>query len=240
MSQNETEFLNNYDRNAYVSPLATVDAAIFTFWQDDLYVLLTKRSEHPEKGRWALPGGFVDEQKDKALEDTVVRKLKEKAGVIAPYVEQLCTIGNKKRDVRGWSVTVVYTALIAHQTCQSHVENVSDVKWVTYTEAAKSKLAFDHAEILKLARERLKQKALYSIIPVYALPEEFTLPELQRLHEVLLDKPLQKKSFRRRIEKAELVEEAGQRAPNGKGRPSVVYRLKADARDHTFTRNLEY
>ena len=78
MSQTETEFLNNYDRNAYVSPLATVDAAIFTFWQDDLYVLLTKRSEHPEKGRWALPGGFVDEQKDKALEDTVVRSSKKK------------------------------------------------------------------------------------------------------------------------------------------------------------------
>ena len=69
---------------------------------------------------------------------------------------------------------------------------------------------------------------------------DWAVSELQRLHEVLLDKPLQKKSFRRRIEKAELVEEAGQRAPNGKGRPSVVYRLKADARDHTFTRNLEY
>ena len=240
MSQTEREFLKSYDRKAFDSPLVTVDAVIFTFWQEDLYVLLTQRSEHPAKGKWALPGGFVDEGKDKTLEDTVFRKLKEKTGVTAPFVEQLYTQGNKKRDSRGWSVTVAYTALIPHQDCQSHVENVSDVKWVAFSKAVSSKLAFDHNEILKGARERLKQKALYSIIPVYALPKEFTLPELQRLHEVLLDKPLQKKSFRRRIEQADLVEEAGQRAPNGKGRPSIVYRLKAGAREHTFTRNLEY
>jgi len=76
-------------------------------------------------------------------------------------------------------------------------------------------------------------------VPVYALPEEFTLPELQRLHEVLVDKPLQKKSFRRRIEQADLLEEVGQRTPVGKGRPSVVYRLKGDGGLHRFTRNLE-
>ena len=239
MAQSEAGFLANYDRKAFDTPLVTVDAVIFTFWQDDLYVLLTQRSSHPAHGQWALPGGFVDESKDTTLEDTVHRKLREKTGVDAPYVEQLITLGNQQRDARAWSVTVAYTALIAHQDCETHVDNVSDVKWIPYQQAVSRKLAFDHKILLKTARQRLKQKALYSIVPGYALPEEFTLPELQRLHEVLIDKPLQKKSFRRRIEQAELLEEAGQRAPQGKGRPSVVYRLRDHARGYTFTRNLE-
>lgn len=239
MTQTEAEFLDNYDRKAFDAPLMTIDAAIFTFWQDELYVLMTQRSDHPCIGLWALPGGFVDEAQDKTLEDTVYRKLREKTGVNAPYVEQLHTAGNSQRDPRGWSVTVAYTALMAHQSCQSHVDNVADVQWLPYKHVLALALAFDHKAILEQARERLKQKALYSIVPVYALPEEFTLPELQRLHEVLIDKSIQKKSFRRRIEQADLIEEAGQRAPQGKGRPSVVYRLKVDAKTHTFTRNLE-
>lgn len=239
MQLTETEFLEKYDRREYLSPLVTVDAAIFTFHNGELLVLLTKRSEHPEKDKWALPGGFVDEAKDSSLEETVQRKLKEKTGVNAPYVEQLMTVGNSKRDARGWSVTVVYTALVALQNCQSFVENISEVCWVSYSESLEMNIAFDHLEIMKSARERLKQKALYSMIPAYALPEEFTLPELQSCLEVLIDKPIQKKSFRRRIEQADLVEEIGQRAAVGKGRPSTIYRLKETAKNFTFIRNLE-
>lgn len=239
MSQTETDFIANYDRSAFTNPLVTVDAVIFTFLDSQLLVLLTERSEHPEKGKWALPGGFVDEQQDDNLEAAVQRKLKAKTGVSAPYIEQLMTVGNRKRDARGWSVTVVYSALVAYQDCQSYVDNVSDVQWVDYQSAIQKDLAFDHKTILESARERLKQKALYSIVPAYALPQEFSLPELQRLHEVLIDKPLQKKSFRRRIEQAELIEEVGQRAPKGKGRPSVIYRMKKGAKAHRFSRNLE-
>ena len=239
MQNTETEFLQEYDRTKYLSPLVTVDSAIFTFHNGKLLILLTKRSEYPEKDKWALPGGFVDETKDSSLEETVQRKLKEKTGVYAPYVEQLMTMGNSKRDARGWSVTVVYTALVALQNCQSFVENVAEACWKTYDEALSMNIAFDHLEIMKVARERLKQKALYSMIPAYALPEEFTLPELQLCLEILIDKPIQKKSFRRRIEQADLVEEVGQRPASGKGRPSTTYKLKAIAKDFTFIRNLE-
>ena len=239
MVHTEAEFLAQYDRKAFDAPLLTVDAVIFTFWKDALWVLLTERSEHPEKGKWALPGGFVDETHDCNLEDTVFRKLKEKTGVNAPYIEQLVTVGNNCRDARAWSVTVAFTALVAHQDCKAHVENVSDVKWRRLSDVLEMNLAFDHLSLVLEARQRMKQKALYSIVPVYALPDEFTLPELQRLHEVLIDKPIQKKSFRRRIEQADLIEEVGQRPAEGKGRPSVLYRLKEDVREFTFTRNLE-
>lgn len=239
MHNSEASFLQKYDRRDYLSPLVTVDAAIFTFHNGQLLVLLTKRSEYPEKDKWALPGGFVDESKDSSLEDTVQRKLQEKTGVKAPYIEQLMSVGNQHRDARGWSVTVAYTALVAWQACQSFVENVSEVRWEVYEEALTKDLAFDHIAIMKAARERLKQKALYSMVPAYALPEEFTLPELQHFLEVLIDKTIQKKSFRRRLEQANIVEEVGVKAAPGKGRPSVTYRLRESAKEFTFIRNLE-
>lgn len=234
----EAEYLASYDKSTFDAPLLTVDAVLFTYHEGLLKVLLVERSDHPEKGKWALPGGFVSESEDKTLEDTVVRKLKEKTGVIPPYLEQLYTFGGANRDKRGWSVTVCYTALIAHQACKSRIESVSDVAWLPVEKAEKMTLAFDHMEILRQAHERLVQKALYSIVPAYALPEKFTLPELQRVHEVIIGKPLQKKSFRRRIEQADLLEDTGEKRSEG-GRPASLYRMRASSGDHRFVRNLE-
>ena len=89
---------------------------MFTFHQEQLLLLLVKRSNHPDMGEWGLPGGFIDPAQDKSLEDTANRKLLEKTGVAPPYLEQLHTIGDGGRDERGWSVTVCYAALIARRS----------------------------------------------------------------------------------------------------------------------------
>lgn len=237
-TMNEEEFLSSYDKGAFDAPLLTVDAVLFTYHEGQLKVLLVKRSAHPEMGKWALPGGFVSESEDSSLEDAVVRKLKEKTGVIPPYLEQLYTFGGRGRDKRGWSVTVCYSALIAHQVCESHIESVADARWTPFDRVGKLELAFDHEEIIRFAHERLVQKALYSIVPAYALPEKFTLPELQHVHEVIIGKPLQKKSFRRRIEQAELLVDTGEKRSET-GRPATLYRMREDSGSHTFVRNLE-
>jgi 8-oxo-dGTP diphosphatase len=235
---NEIEFLESYEKSAFPSPLLTVDTVLFTYIDGALKVLLVERSNHPEKGKWGLPGGFVDLDADKDLEASAYRKLQQKTGVTPPYLEQLQTLGNTSRDKRGWSVTVCYTALIAHQACAPHVSTVADVRWVDLKEAENMPLAFDHQQLLALARERLKHKALYSIIPAYALPETFTLPELQRLHEALIGKSLQKKSFRRRIEQANLLIDTGEKRAEG-GRPASLYRAREHMKGYTFLRNLE-
>ncbi|AFH94910.1 NUDIX family hydrolase [Providencia stuartii MRSN 2154] len=192
---NEQEYLSKYDRNAYLSPLVTVDAVLFTYHEETLKVLLVERANHPDKGMWGLPGGFIDEEQDSTLEQAILRKLKEKTGVIPPYIEQLCTVGNHFRDKRGWSVTVCYTALIAYQACQHYIDSVGSAKWVAISDIENMSLAFDHSMLYQQARERLKQKSLYSIVPGFALPEVFTLTELQHVHEVLIGKTLQKKIF---------------------------------------------
>ncbi len=233
----EAAYLKAYNPKAYDGPLMSVDAVLFTLHEETLKVLLVKRSSHPDRGKWGLPGGFIDIKADSDLEDAVIRKLKEKTGVAPPYIEQLASIGNNSRDKRGWSVTVCYTALIAYQDCEVSFATVSDAQWVVLSELDKISLAFDHAQLIELGRERLKQKALYSIVPAYALPGKFTLPELQHVHEVLIGKPLQKKSFRRRIELAELLIDTGEQRREG-GRPATLYKMKNKSRDYRFVRNL--
>lgn len=235
---NEQEFLDAYDARDFDAPLLSVDSVLFTFHGEALKVLLVERSNHPEKGKWGLPGGFVDKQSDTSLEQTAIRKLVEKTGVQPPYIEQLSTVGNKHRDKRGWSVTVVYTSLIAYQACAAGIEAVSDAQWAELKRLDDMNLAFDHRELIESARERLKQKALYSIVPAYALPEKFTLPELQSLHEALLGKTIQKKSFRRRIDQAGLLRDTGEKRTE-RGRPARLYTLKPSSAEFTFLRNLE-
>jgi len=236
--QTEKEFLKQYDKAEFEAPIFSIDAALFTYHDEKIKVLLVQRANYPDKGQWGLPGGFVDLIKDQTLEDCVKRKLKEKTAVIPPYLEQLQSYGNSTRDKRGWSVTVCYTALIAHQNCQPHISSVDDSQWVDVENLNQKDIAFDHAIIIDDARQRLKQKALYSLIPAYALPDEFTLPELQYLHELLIGKPIQKKSFRRRIEQADLLIEAGERQA-ASGRPAKLYRMKENSSEFTFLRNLE-
>lgn len=235
---NEAEYLKNYDKNEFESPIFTVDSVLFTCHEDALKVLLVERSNHPYKGFWGLPGGFVDLAKDKTIEDTAKRKLQEKTGITPPYIEQLISVGSQKRDKRGWSVTVCYTALIAYEDCSVHINTVSDAKWFSVEAALSMKLAFDHKNLIEAAHERLRNKALYSIVPGYALPEKFTLPELQRVHEIILGTALQKKSFRRRIEQAELLIETGEKQASGK-RQAALYKMKEESREFTFLRNLE-
>jgi ADP-ribose pyrophosphatase YjhB (NUDIX family) len=235
---NEQDYLHKYEPKSFDTALLSVDAVLFTYHQGLLKVLMVKRSNHPDMGKWGLPGGFIDLQADTNLENTVVRKLKEKTGIEPPYVEQLATIGNNQRDKRGWSVTVCYTALLAFQECKTHIDTVSDVQWIAVDKVIELDIAFDHLDIIRLGRERLKQKALYSIVPAYALPEKFTLSELQHVHEILLGKLIQKKSFRRRIEQARLLTDTGEKRSET-GRPASLYTMKSTAGEHTFIRNLE-
>lgn len=219
-------------------PLLTVDSVLFTYQDKSIKVLLVQRAAEPEKGKWGLPGGIVDIETDMDIEATARRKLIEKAGVAPSYLDQIETVGNANRDPRGWSVTVCYAALIAWQECAQHVDTVAEVRWVELETASNMRLAFDHRSLIDSARERMRQRALYSISPGYALPRRFTLSELQHLHELLIGKEIQKRSFRRRIEQAGLLVDTGEKRREG-GRPASVYELKPEAMEYRFIRNLD-
>lgn len=212
-------------------PQTTVDLVIFTAIDEQLQVLLIRRPEdktEPFPSMWALPGGFVDIEQDTDLETCALRKLKEKTGVVTPYLEQLGSWGGKERDPRGWTATHVYYALVPHESV--HLQkgaNAVDVGWFPVGETCvELELAFDHREILTTGIERLRNKAEYTSLPVYLLPKEFTLPELQQAYEVVLGRPVEKSAFRTRVMSSQMLEEInGMRT--GPFRPAQLYTLKS-------------
>lgn len=226
---------------SFPRPLTTVDVIIFSVSQRHLEVLLVRRSkaaEEPFPGMWALPGGFIDVDTDPDLESCALRKLREKTGVMAPYLEQLGSWGSAKRDPRGWSATHAYFALIPADDRMSAAEprGSQETRWFPIEGSrVKERMAFDHAEILKSAVGRLRNKVEYTSLPAFLMPAEFTLSELQRIHEVLLGRTLEKKSFRTRILATNLLEELP-RKREGTNRPAQLYRLKNRRRPVYFAR----
>jgi 8-oxo-dGTP diphosphatase len=237
MFSSEKEYLKHYNIHDYDVPLVSVDLAIFTLINGKLHILLIERADFPYKDRWALPGGFIDLKQDKDISATALRKLTEKTGVKVPHLEQVCTIGNNKRDPRGWSVTALYMALIPFAPTAEYVASVRDARWWPLDAALKLPLAFDHVELVNLARERLRVKTGYSLLPVFTINSPFTLTQLQQAFEEILGKELDKKSFRRRIQNVELLEEVGEgMAESGRGRSAILYRPTKGSEQHAFVR----
>ncbi len=235
----EKQYLKTYNIHDFDIPLTTVDMAIFTLIAGQLQVLMIKRAQHPALGKWALPGGFIDLKKDKTLSDTARRKLKEKTGVDVPYLEQVETIGSATRDPRGWSVTIVYLALIASEDIDLDRDESSEtVTWIPIEKVSELDLAFDHRDVLQVCYRRLRSKVHYTSLPTNLLPAEFTLTELQKTFEIILGKTVEKKSFRRRILDAGILEETGA-MKTGANRPAKLYRVMPEGEKYFFSRSIE-
>lgn len=180
----------------YPRPALTVDAVVFGLDEEDLKVLLIRRDLEPFKDRWALPGGFVRVQE--TLEDAVRRELQEEAGISQVFLEQLYTFGAVDRDPRERVVTVAYYALVKLSEHKPQAAtDARDAAWFAVSEARG--LAFDHDRILATALERLKGKVRYQPLGFELLPPQFTLSQLQRLYETILETALDKRNFRKKI-----------------------------------------
>ncbi|SCK27196.1 8-oxo-dGTP diphosphatase [Variovorax sp. HW608] len=216
-------------------PLVSVDVVIFTVLEDALKVLLTRRPENEEEpfpGLWCIPGGFVDVDRDDSLQDCAARKLQEKTGYAAPYLEQLASWGSASRDPRGWSTTHGYFALVPPPAAKTGDERA---EWCDADAACKKRLAFDHREIVGTALERLRSKVEYTSLPAFLLNEPFTLPELQHVYEVVLARPLDKSAFRRRMLDADFLQEVGT-VPGAFGRGAMGYKVRERERAAIFPR----
>ena len=182
----------------YARPSVTVDCVVFGLDLDaeDLKILLIQRSGRPFAGMWALPGGFVD--MGETLEQAAKRELQEETGISRLYLEQLYTFGDPGRDPRGRTITVAYYALVklTDHTIKADTD-ASDVAWFGVSDLPR--LAFDHAKIVASALGRLKGKVRYQPIGFELLPAKFTLSQLQRLYEVVLERRLDKRNFRKKI-----------------------------------------
>lgn len=206
----------------YPRPAVTVDCVVFGLDEGALKVLLIQRLEPPFRHGWALPGGFV--HMDESLEDAARRELEEESGINRVYLEQLYTFGAPDRDPRGRVITVAYYALakLSDHTVRAATD-AENVGWFEVRELPT--LAFDHEHIIDVAHERLRAKVRYAPIGFELLPPRFTLTELQRLYETVLETELDKRNFRKKILGMELLIETDEVQKDVAHRAARLYRF---------------
>ena len=210
--------------HSYEYPRAalTVDCVVFGLDDHDLKVLLIQRRFMPFQHAWALPGGFV--HIDETLDGAARRELAEEAGVTDVYLEQLYTFGALDRDPRERVVTVAYYALA--KLSDHRIRAATDamgVGWFSLDELPK--LAFDHAEIVASARDRLRGKVRYAPVGFELLPPRFSLTQLQRLYEIILGTELDKRNFRKKILSMDLLVETDEVEQGVRHRAARLYRF---------------
>lgn len=206
----------------YPRPAVTVDCVVFGLDSGTLKILLIKRTSPPFAGCWALPGGFVDA--DETLDAAARRELEEETGLRDVFLEQLYSFGDPGRDPRGHTVSVAYYALVRQdQHTPIAATDAEDAVW--YPTNRLPKLAFDHDKIIKTAINRLQGKVRYQPIGFELLARKFTLTELQGVYEAILERPLDKRNFRKKILAMDLLIETREKQKGVAHRAPQLYRF---------------
>lgn len=236
--QPEQTFLETYDPKQFERPSVTTDVVMLTVKERQLNLLIVQRDEHPYRGQWSLPGGFVGISE--SLEGAAARVLRDKAGLEQVFLEQLYTFGQPDRDPRTRVITVAYYALVSAERLEAlRLERnlrlaTIDVPWAgeiggpvsLELEGKAVALAFDHQTIVGTAIKRLRGKLDYAPVGFQLLPDRFTLRALQDVHETILGREVNKDSFRRRMQLSGQLEPTGDREEGTDYRPAEYYVFK--------------
>jgi len=213
-----------------------VDVVLLALHDGAFAALLTPRREAPFAGQFALPGVLVGPAE--SLDDAAARALSDKAGLRGVYLEQLYTFGAPGRDPRSRTIAVAYVALVpwerlAAGSGDARLARLS-VPWAGEEGGpvdAGVPLAFDHAEILGLAVKRMRGKLEYTPVGYALLPPEFTLADLQAVHETVLGRKLNKDSFRRRMLASGELKPTGRQRTGVDHRPAMLYRRHQEVKE---------
>jgi 8-oxo-dGTP diphosphatase len=205
----------------YTPPTLTVDAIIFQLNGTELEVLLTKRNQDPFIGEWALPGGYnaAGDTTLEALTSVVRRKAGVDIDTQLAYVEQLYTFDTIARDPRGHAVSVTYMG--CGRTIEPHADAEQEVAFFPVDKLPK--LAYDHADIIHYARERLGAKLTYTNAVAGLLDKKFTLSQLQVAYEAVIGRELDKRNFRKKFLSLGLIHETPDMWREGAHRPAKLY-----------------
>lgn len=231
------EFLGD-DASAYLPHLAT-DCVVFGFHDGELKILLTHWAR---RDRWSLPGGFV--RRDESVDDAASRVLGLRTQLEQVYLEQFHTFGAlDRRDepieqmfaneadgttaawVRERFVSVAYLALVdfSEVTPTADGELTDECRW--WDLKARPSLLFDHDEMVERALQTMRTRLPYRPIGLNLFPDSFTLPELQRLYETVLGRPLDRRNFQKKMLDLGILDRIGERRGEGVRRAPYLYRF---------------
>lgn len=204
-------------------PAVAVDTIVFSIVENELVTLLIQIGSESYKNKWALPGGLV--RLGENPENTALRVLKDKTNIVQGHLEQLYTFGDVNRDIRGQIISISYLLLVksVEQFAIRTTDFYTGIEWVSVKHLPQ--MAFDHAKMIKLAHNRLKSKMVYSNIVYSLLPKKFTLSDLQCVYEIIWDKKIDKRNFRKKIIVSGLLTSCKQEK-KGAFRPARLYKFK--------------
>ncbi|MDR3647041.1 MAG: NUDIX domain-containing protein [Candidatus Babeliales bacterium] len=200
----------------------TVDCVIFGYSQGQLMVALIERKNEPFKGKWAIPGGFVEG--DETVDEAAARELQEETGLHDIYLEQFHVFSDPERDPRGRVITVAFFALInSDQIELVATEDALEAKW--YPAYNIPDLAFDHNAIYEKALEELRLAVSIKPLVFELLPGKFTLTMLQNIYEQIFGFTIDKRNFRKKILKMDFIQETKYLTKGDQQRPAKLYQF---------------
>ena len=200
------------------------DAVVFTILDKKLKILLIKRGIEPFKGEFALPGGFV--HLDENLDEAARRELEEETGVKGIFLRKMHSYEDVGRDPRGRIISIPFLALIDGENVKLHATTDAELaKW--HPASSLPELAFDHNKIINDGLELLRFEINNTNIAFQIMPDEFTLSELQNAYEIILDKKLDKRNFRKKIKELGILKSRQGTKMEGAHRPAKLYSFKS-------------
>lgn len=199
--------------------LLAVDCIIFGFDNEDLKVLLIQRDFEPEKGKWSLMGGFL--KKDETLDDAAARILYRLTGMHDIYMEQLYVFSDIDRDPVERTISTSYYAIVNIEKHNEELIENYNAKWFSLKKAPN--LIFDHDQMLDKAIKRLRRRTSINPIGFELLPEKFTMRQLQKLYEAILDKELDKRNFVNKINSMDILIKLNEKDMTSSTKGSYLY-----------------
>jgi ADP-ribose pyrophosphatase YjhB (NUDIX family) len=206
--------------------LAAVDCIIFGFNGQSLNLLLIQRSFEPEMGKWSLMGGFI--QPEESSDEAAIRILKSLTGLEGIYMEQLHTFTDPLRDPLERTISIAYFALIDIHEYEKQISDDFHAEWFPLDKIPS--LIFDHTELVKMAKEKLRYKAALHPIIFELLPKKFTLPQLQILYESVYETHFDKRNFNRKVLSTSLLIKTDEK-DKGKSKKGAFY-FKLNAKNY--------
>lgn len=218
----------NKEKMNYIESLITA----FTVDKGDLKVLLIRKKTEPYKGYWILPGNLLDN--NETLEDNISDAVFEQLGLTNVYIEQSFTTSQIDRNPEGRIIATSFLGLVDIVTAQYKREEREEIEseWFKITDLPK--LGYDHNIIINKNLNYFKRKIVNSNILRILFPSDFTLPEIQKVYEQLLDKKLDRRNFRKKFISLDLIEYTNERNTGFNGRPANLYRFKDEMKDITL------
>ncbi len=201
-----------------------VDCIILGFDNNELHVLLYKRTFEPLQGQWSLMGGFV--KSGEGVNEAASRVLTECTGIDNIFMEQIGAYGDVTRDLGERVISVAYYALVNIKDFDDALLEQYNARWTKVEELPS--LIFDHNQMVADAMHILKQKAAIQPIGFNLLPEKFTLPKLQCLYEAIYQTPLDKRNFRKKLNSMDLLEKLNEKDKKSSKRGAFYYKFNEE------------